>query len=89
MKFYLIVFNNRNYALAVQSIMKNKGIKDILAISLPCKIKSGCDLCIKTHDLENVKLIINECKDKYKINKIFSGNKVNGIYVYRLLNFES
>lgn len=85
MELYIITFKHGNYAVAAFSRLEKLNLKNIRLSSVPFSIKSECDLCIKTNDVETLKIILRECKGKYYINNVYSAFKVNGTYSYKLL----
>lgn len=85
MELYIITFKHGNYAIAAFSKLESLKLKNIKLTSVPFSIKSECDLCIKTNNIETLKVILRECKGKYPINSVYSSIKVNGTYVYKLL----
>lgn len=85
MELYIITFKNGNYAVAAFSRLEKLNLKNIKLTSVPFSIRSECDLCIKTNDVETLKIILRECRDKYPIGNVYSAIKVNGSYVYKLL----
>jgi len=85
MELYIITFRHGNYAIAAFSKLESLKLKNIKLASVPFSIKSECDLCIKTNDIETLKTILRECKVKYPINNVYSAIRVNGTYVYKLL----
>ena len=85
MELYIITFKHGNYAIAAFSKLESLGLKNIKLTSVPFSIKSECDLCIKTNNIETLKVILRECKGKYQINSVYSSIKVNGAYLYKLL----
>jgi len=85
MELYIITFKHGNYAIAAFSKLERLKLNNVKLSSVPFSIKNECDLCIKTNDMETLKIILRECKGKYPINSIYSSIKVNGTYVYKLL----
>ncbi|MDD4779281.1 MAG: DUF3343 domain-containing protein [Tissierellia bacterium] len=85
MELYIITFKHGDYAIAAFRRLESLNIINIKLSSVPFSIKSECDLCIKTSDVETLKTILRECKGKYHINNVYSAFKVNGIYSYKLL----
>ena len=89
MEFYLITFKYKNHAVIVHNVLKDNKIYNTKLASLPCRIKSGCDLCLKTSSIETVNIIIKDYKENYEIDKIYHGQKENGVILYRTLRFMS
>ncbi len=85
MELYIITFKHGNYTIAAFSRLEYLKIKNIKLSPVPFTIKSECDTCIKTNDLETLKTIIRECRSRFPIDNIYSAIKVNGTYVYKLL----
>lgn len=85
MELYIITFKHGNYTIAAFSKLESLKLKDIKLSSVPFSIKSECDLCIKTNNMETLKLILRECKGRYPINRVYSSIKANGTYAYKLL----
>lgn len=85
MELYIITFKHGNYTIAAFSRLENLKLRSVKISSVPFSIKSECDLCIKTNDIESLKTIIRECKGRFPIDNIYSAIKVNGSYVYKLL----
>lgn len=85
MELYIITFKHGNYAIAAFKRLESLNIKNIKLSSVPFSIKSECDICIKTDNIETLKTILRECKGKYHINNVYSAIKVNGVYSYKLL----
>ncbi len=90
MDFYLITFKYRNHAVIVHNLLNDDDrIYNTKLASLPCRIKSGCDLCLKTSSIETVNIIIRNYHEKYEIDKIYHGQKENGVIFYKALRFTS
>ena len=85
MELYIITFKHGNYAVAAFSRLEKLNIKNIRLVSVPFSIRSECDLCIKTNDVETLKIILRECKGKYYIDNVYSSIKMNGLNSYKLL----
>lgn len=85
MEIYIVTFKHGNYAVAAFRRLESLNIQNIRLASVPFSIRSECDLCIKTSDIETLKTILRECKKNYCINNVYSGFRVNGVYNYKLL----
>lgn len=85
MEIYIVTFRHRDYAVAAFSKLEGYGVRNIRLASVPFSIKSECDLCIKVTDTEALKTVLRECKGKNIINNIYSGIRVDGTFVYKLL----
>lgn len=88
MEQYIITFKHGNYAVAAHSRLEGYGYKNINLTQVPFSIKSECDLCLTTNDLETLKAILRECRGKYHINNVYSGIRQSGSLVYKLLPIE-
>lgn len=85
MELYIITFKHGNYTIAAYSNLEKYKLTNIKLSQTPFSIKSECDLCLKTKDLETLKLIIRECRGKFPIDNVYSTIKQNGLLVYKLL----
>lgn len=85
MENYIITFKYGNYTIAAFSKLERLNLKNMKLSPVPFSIKSECNLCIKTNNIETLKIILRECEGKYPINSVYSSIFVNGAYSYKLL----
>lgn len=84
MEHYVITFKFGNYTMAAYSRLQSLNIRNIKLASVPFSIKTECDLCIIVYDLYTLQTVLNE-SIKYPIDNVYIATRVNGTYVYRLL----
>ena len=77
--YYLCVFQSRNQAILIFSLLESAGYKNFQLISTPCGIKAGCSYSIKFSHY-NYYEVINKRVDELGLVKprLFYINTVNG-----------
>lgn len=77
LKYYLIVFDSKNHAYYLESILKNMGYKVIL-IQAPRYLTRNCNFAIKIYDDEVLQVALNKLDTKrlafYKVYKYYINN---------------
>lgn len=66
-KYYILMCKSKNQTIQFYSILERKGYKLFQLASAPCKLKGGCNYCIKFNDMSTVEILEAEAK-RYKIN---------------------
>lgn len=84
MEHYIITFRFGNYTMAAYSRLQNLNIRNIKLASVPFAIKAECDLCIIAYDYDTLISVVEESY-QYPIDSIYEASRVNGSYVYRLM----
>lgn len=77
-KYYICVFKSKNMAIYTFNILERLGHKNFQLVSTPCKIKAGCNYCIKFNNIKYLDVIEKEA------NKI--GAKIQNIYLVERKN---
>lgn len=84
MEVYIITFTNGNYAVAAFNKLQGYGL-NIKLTQTPFSIRNECDLCIKAFNVDELNIILKECKGRFPISNVYSGMNHKGSYVYKLL----
>ncbi len=69
-KYYLAVFESRNYAIQLHQHLQRNQLMQYELVSTPCKIKAGCSYSIKFQDLNELDRLLQEAKS---IRKTIAG----------------
>ena len=84
MEHYVITFKFGNYTMAAYSRLQSLNIRNIKLASVPFAIKTECDLCIIVYDYNTLITVLNESY-RYPIDNVYEVTRVNGSYVYKLM----
>lgn len=85
--FYLMVFQSKNHAIYLNSLLESKGLKIAQLISTPCYIRAGCSYSVKILDKGHLELIKQLAEDtNIKKYKLYYAERINGKRSYRKLD---
>lgn len=81
--YYIAVFETKNRAVFLYSILETMGYRVFQLMSTPCVIKAGCNYAIKFGDKRYKDIIVKEAKELgIEIKDIYHAEKKNGKYKY-------
>lgn len=82
--YYIAVFETKNKAVFLYSILETMGYKNYQLVSAPCTIKVGCNYAIKFGNIRYSDIIAKESKAlNISIPDIYFAEKINGKYIYK------
>ena len=84
-KYYLCVFESKNMAVYVYSILEKLGYSNFKLVSTPCEIKSaGCSYSIRFNNIAYVEILKKQSKKiGVKIKNIYLVERKDGRRVIR------
>lgn len=86
--YYLAIFQTKNNAVYLFSILESIGYKNFQLISTPCSIKVGCNYGIKFNNISYKDIIFKEAsKINIDLVNIYYAEKINGRFRYIKMNF--
>lgn len=86
-KYYISIFESKNYAIQLLYILENLGYKTFQLISTPSQIQAGCNFGIKFNDLSYLNIIKSESRRlNTDIRGLYSIERKNGKKLVRKLN---
>lgn len=81
--YHIAVFETKNKAVFLYSILETMGYRNFQLISTPCVIKAGCNYAIKFGDRRYLDVIKKEVKELgIESPDIYFAEKKNGKYKY-------
>ena len=87
MNYHLAVFNTKNKAVFLYSILESMGHENFQLVSTPCTLNLGCNYAIKFGNIAYSDIIIKEAKDlDIGIPEIYFADKKNGKYHYNKIS---
>ncbi len=85
--FYLMVFQSKNHAIHLYSLLESKEMNIIKLISTPCAIMAGCSYSIKILDERYIESIKQLAEDlNIKKYKFYYAERIKGKTDYRKLD---
>ncbi len=85
--YHIAVFETKNKAVFLYSILETIGYRNFQLISTPCVIKAGCNYSIKFGDRRYIDVIVNEAMELgLDIPDIYFAEKKNGKYKYKKIS---
>lgn len=82
--YYIAVFETKNKAVFLYSILETMGYKNFQLVSAPCTIKVGCNYAIKFGNLRYSDIIEKESKVlNISVPDIYFAEKINGKFKYK------
>lgn len=82
--YYIAVFETKNNAVFLYSILERTGQKIFQLVSAPCNIRVGCNYAIKFSNINSIDIIIKATNEiNINIPDIYFAEKINGRYNYR------
>lgn len=85
--YYIAVFETKNKAVFLYSILETMGYKNFQLVSTPCTIKVGCNYAIKFVNVRYADILAKEAKElNIGTFDIFFAEKINGKYKYKKVN---
>ncbi len=85
--YYIAVFESKNKAVYLYSMLENIGYTNFQLISTPCALKVGCNYSIKFTNIRNVDALIREAKELgVGVPIIYFAEKADGKYKYKKIN---
>lgn len=83
MNYHLAVFDTKNKAVFLYSILETMGYKNFQLVSTPCALNTGCNYAIKFGDIRYADIIVKEAKELgIGIPDIYFSDKRNGKQYY-------
>lgn len=87
-KYYICVFDSKNKAIYLHSILDKTGNKNFQLISTPCRIKAGCNYSIKFMHISHLQTIKRKAEElnlgKYRV---FHVENINRNFKYEEIKF--
>lgn len=81
--YHIAVFETKNKAVFLYSILETIGHRVFQLISTPCVIKAGCNYAIRFKDKRYVDIIVKEAKELgIGLPDIYFAEKKDGKYKY-------
>ncbi|WP_353096741.1 DUF3343 domain-containing protein [Tissierella praeacuta] len=85
--YYIAVFETKNKAIFLYSVLETMGYKNFQIVSTPCTIKAGCNYAIKFINIRYADILAREAKElNIGAFDIFYAEKINGRYKYKKVN---
>lgn len=83
-KYYLCVFESKNHAILIYTLLEAQGINVCQLVSTPCSIKAGCTYSIKISNMSYFNIIKREAIEaNIKIPKVYFIERINGKNIYK------
>ncbi len=84
MNYYISIFETKNKAVFLYSVLETMGYRIFQLISTPCAIKAGCNYSIKFPDKSHIDILINTAKEiGIEMPDIYYAEKKDGKYKYK------
>ncbi len=85
-RHYLAVFESRNHAILVYSLLEEGGQGQFQLIFTPCSLQAGCGYSIRYYNKSLTDTIIEKVKEEnLSIPKFYYGENIQGNIRYRAL----
>lgn len=86
--YYLCVFESKNYAILLYTLLEAGGNNVFQLVSTPCGLKAGCTYSIKIPHRSYISIIKREVEEaNLKEPKIYYVEKIQGKTVYKEVGF--
>ena len=87
--YYLIVFESKNHAVLLYTLLESKGNNVCQLVSTPCALKAGCTYSIRVPHRSYFSMIKSETEEvKLGNYKIYYVDKVNGKTTYKEVDLD-
>ncbi|MEY8415368.1 putative Se/S carrier-like protein [Tissierella praeacuta] len=82
--YYMAVFQTKNKAVFLYSVLESIGYTNFQLISTPCTIKAGCNYAIKFINIKYADILIKEAKElDIGTPDIYIAENKDGRYKYK------
>lgn len=86
-QYYLAVFETKNKAVYLYSILESMGYVNFQLVSTPCTIKAGCNYSIKFNNIKYADILIKEAEElNIGVTDIYFAEIKDGRYKYKKIS---
>ena len=87
--YYLCVFESKNHAILLFTLLETGENNVYQLVSTPCGLKAGCTYSIKVPNKSYLRIVEREAAGaNIKMPKIYYVDRIDGKVIYKLVDFK-